>query len=321
MHLKRITALAALCLWVPLAVWAAGTGTPPQDVREQSGKQAIKQLPLGTKERLAQKIYTKQETALGKERSRQAPAIAKPAAKRTASVQKPAPSGGVELRQVPLESKDKQHKHKGQRYEQREFYANVMLPRNYREISIFGEPEVTKEQAVQYIRQNNPKVKLSCSIHELVDHYWKEAGREGVRPDLCICQAITETGFFGYGGDVIRYQNNFCGLGTVGKGVKGAIFKTPQLGVRAHVQHLIAYSRKTKPSLPIVDPRYKTAHALRLARGLVDKWYGLNGTWAMGSYYCEKIMTHFVRMQQVRVDGKNDRSKSMRERVEKYKNY
>ena len=213
------------------------------------------------------------------------------------------------------------------------YFLGVELPADYQKISIYGESELTKKQAVAYIKQTNPKVRLDCSVEELVDLYWQEAEREGVRPDLALAQSLVETGTYAYGGDVHHKQNNFCGLGTTGGGVKGASFKTPELGVRAHIQHLLAYTQKKRPQTKIVDPRYELAHNIRLERGMVDTWYGLNGTWAMGSLYCEKIMATYQKMLAMpggkdkdkiekdkkskdKKDKKEKKKKSMRERVE-----
>ena len=211
------------------------------------------------------------------------------------------------------------------------FFLGTELPADYKKISIFGEAEATKKQAVAYIKQANPKVRLDCSVEELVDLYWQEAEREEVRPDLALAQSLVETGTYAYGGDVHHKQNNFCGLGTTGGGVKGASLKTPELGVRAHIQHLLAYTQKKRPQTKIVDPRYELAHNIRLERGLVDTWYGLNGTWAMGSLYCEKIMATYQKMlampggqakkdKQDKADKKakqkDKKKKSMRERVD-----
>ena len=178
----------------------------------------------------------------------------------------------------------------------KEFWRGMELPANYKQISILGDAVATKGQAVNLIKRNNPKVKLECDVEEIVAFYWAEAQREGVRPDIALAQALVETGYFGFGGTVKPKQNNFCGLGTTGKKVKGAKFKTPEIGVRAHIQHLLAYSAKKKPSTKIVDPRYELAHAIRSERGFVDKWSGLQGTWAMGSNYCEKIMVIYQAM-------------------------
>ena len=211
------------------------------------------------------------------------------------------------------------------------YFLGTELPADYKKISIFGEAEATKKQAVAYIKQANPKVRLDCSVEELVDLYWQEAEREEVRPDLALAQSLVETGTYAYGGDVHHKQNNFCGLGTTGGGVKGATFKTPELGVRAHIQHLLAYTQKKRPQTKIVDPRYELAHNIRLERGLVDTWYGLNGTWAMGSLYCEKIMATYQKMLAMpggqakkdkhdkadkKAKQKDKKKKSMRERVD-----
>ena len=195
--------------------------------------------------------------------------------------------------EAKLDSKKAQEKVKPVK---KEFWRGMELPANYKQISIFGDAVATKGQAVNLIKQNNPKVKLECDVEEIVAFYWAEAQREGVRPDIALAQALVETGYFGFGGTVKPKQNNFCGLGTTGKKVKGAKFKTPELGVRAHIQHLLAYSAKKKPSTKIVDPRYELAHAIRSERGFVDKWSGLQGTWAMGSQYCEKIMVIYQAM-------------------------
>ena len=211
------------------------------------------------------------------------------------------------------------------------YFLGTELPADYKKISIFGEAEATKKQAVAYIKQANPKVRLDCSVEELVDLYWQEAEREEVRPDLALAQSLVETGTYAYGGDVHHKQNNFCGLGTTGGGVQGASFKTPELGVRAHIQHLLAYTQKKRPQTKIVDPRYELAHNIRLERGLVDTWYGLNGTWAMGSLYCEKIMATYQKMLAMpggqakkdkhdkadkKAKQKDKKKKSMRERVD-----
>ena len=178
----------------------------------------------------------------------------------------------------------------------KEYFRGMELPANYKSIPILGSSVATKGQAVNLIKANGNKIKLDCSIEEIVNLYWVEAEREGVRPDIALAQALVETGYFGYGGTVQPKQNNFCGLGTTGKKVKGAKFKTPEIGVRAHIQHLLAYSTTKKPSINIVDPRYDLAHAIRKERGLIDKWSGLQGTWAMGSEYCEKIMVIYQAM-------------------------
>ncbi|HBI05362.1 MAG TPA: hypothetical protein DDY49_15210, partial [Paenibacillaceae bacterium] len=65
------------------------------------------------------------------------------------------------------------------------------------------------------------------------------------------------TGYFRFGGDVRKEQNNFAGIGAIGDGSSRASFKTMEEGVIAHIQHLYAYCT-TKPVLAgetVVDPR------------------------------------------------------------------
>ena len=204
------------------------------------------------------------------------------------------------------------------------YFSGTELPDDYRKIGIFGDAVAKKSQAVAYIKLANPSVQLACTVEDLVDLYWQEAEREHIRPDLALAQSLVETGAYRYGGDVQHHQNNFCGLGTIGGGVRGASFSSPQLGVRAHIQHLLAYTQTKRPSTEVVDPRYDLAHNIRLERGVVDTWYGLNGTWAMGSLYCEKIMATYQKILAQQAEepvieqpkqNKKEKKKSMKEKV------
>lgn len=315
MLIKKLGVMVLGALVLTTSAWA---NEPEKNLQAPSPQTSTNKMPENTKQQLAQKMQAKQQLAKLKPAPKtEAPAkeqvapgkpkVTAPAELQAVSAKPQPPKSRLTIRKVNLDGTpyvEAQHhkKHKKNQkntvkvYEERAFYMETMLPRNYQEISIFGEAKATKAQAVAYLRNNNPQVKLSCSPEKLVDLYWEEALREGICPDLTFCQAIVETGFFKYGGDVIYKQNNFCGLGTTGGGVRGASFKTPQLGVRAHVQHLLAYSKTSKPKTAIVDPRYQIAHNLQISRGLINKWFGLNGTWAMGAEYCEKIMYHYARM-------------------------
>jgi len=315
MLFKKIVIVALGLLIIGSIVEAGELGNKAS---EQTLLSANNKIPMEAKQKLAQRMQNKHQEA--RMRSSVSKTVAKQNVKRPLTQNQPVnlqkaplnpqlPKSNISIRKVNpdgtpyIEENNLNQKHRKKKkasakpYEERAFFLDTMLPRNYKEISIFGEAKATKAQAVAYLRNNNPNVKLSCSPEKLVDLYWEEAEREGICPDLTFCQALLETGFFKYGGDVVYKQNNFCGLGTTGGGVRGASFKTPQLGVRAHVQHLLAYSKTVKPKTPIIDPRYYVAHDIRLSKGMITQWSGLNGTWAMGAEYCEKIMYHFVRMQ------------------------
>ena len=175
----------------------------------------------------------------------------------------------------------------------------IVLREKYSDVPIFGEPVATPEQMVNFINRRNPNPKLNCTVKQLVHLYYFEAGREGIRPDIALCQAIKETGTWGYGGDVIPEQNNFCGLGTTGGGVKGEFFATPQLGARAHIQHLLSYASKRPPKVEIVDPRYELIKKFRpQIFGKLTKWTELNGVWAVpGNHYGEDILNLWMQAQ------------------------
>ena len=175
----------------------------------------------------------------------------------------------------------------------------IVLREDYSDVPIFGEPVATQDQLINYINKRNPDPKLNCTVPAIVNLYWIEAGREGIRPDIAICQAMKETGVWAYGGDVVPEQNNYCGLGTTGGGVKGAFFDTPQLGVRAHIQHLLAYTSKRLPKVDIVDPRYDLIKRFRpQIFGKLTKWTDLNGVWAVpGNHYGEDILNLWMQTQ------------------------
>lgn len=172
--------------------------------------------------------------------------------------------------------------------------------------TIMGPATISPEQMVHFIRKRNEKPKLNAPLEDVVQAYYEEAGREGIRPDIALCQALKETGYFAYGGDVSPEQNNFCGLGATGNGAPGASFATPQLGVRAHIQHLLAYASTERPKTEIVDPRYELlVHNHPELFGKVTKWTGLNGRWAVpGKHYGQEILWMWTEAQTP--DGSDD---------------
>ena len=152
--------------------------------------------------------------------------------------------------------------------------------------NIMGKSIATVEQMVSYVKKNNPNPKLSVTLEELAKLFIEEGNIEGVRGDIAFAQAIKETGFFKYGGDVLPEQNNYAGIGTVGGGVKGAYFDTAKIGVQAQIQHLQAYATKDKLNQELVDPRYHLVN-----RGSAPTVTGLNGKWAVpGKGYGEDIL-------------------------------
>ena len=66
---------------------------------------------------------------------------------------------------------------------------------------------------------------IGISVEELAETYLEEGKIEGVRGDVAFAQALKETGYFKYGGDVKPDQHNYTGIGTTHKGIKDITLK------------------------------------------------------------------------------------------------
>ena len=173
-----------------------------------------------------------------------------------------------------------------------------LLPVDLDNGDILGGPMATEAQCVNYLLKINPAPNISVTPEELVSYYYEEATKEGVRPDVAFAQALHETGNFRYGGTVTPDQNNYCGLGTTSEYVQGGYFPSAQIGVRAHIQHLLAYATTRIPASDIVDPRYAMVRDMYGAMTL-PQWLDLNGRWAVpGTYYGQHIMAIFQQILQ-----------------------
>ena len=183
----------------------------------------------------------------------------------------------------------------------------IILREDPNDITIFGAPVATQEQMVKFIRLKNPNPKINCSVEDLVRYYYEEGAIENIRADIALCQAIKETGTWNYGGDVTPDQNNFCGLGTTGGGVKGGYFPTPQIGARAHIQHLLVYTSTRPTKMTNVDPRYEhIVNNRRDVYGNVHTWVGLNGIWASpGHNYGQDILSLWQQAQAMYTGNSN----------------
>ncbi len=161
----------------------------------------------------------------------------------------------------------------------------------FKDLTILGGPIATKKQCIEYINMKNPRPQIITSTDEIVNIFYEEGIKEGVRPDVALAQSLHETGNFRYGGDVLPFQNNYAGIGATGNKAKGASFSTPTLGVRGQIQHLLAYATTRRPAEPIVDPRYELLAKIPGKYGKVTTWQELGGNWAVpGVGYGEKIL-------------------------------
>ena len=158
--------------------------------------------------------------------------------------------------------------------------------------AIMGKPAVTADQMKSYLKKKNPSVPQS--VLDMIPLYISEGEAEGVRGDIAFAQSCLETGNFTFSGSaVILSQNNFCGLGVTQRGKTGLSFDTPQLGIRAQIQHLKAYASTDKLRNALIDPRFRY-----VKRGCAPyaEWLGQKENpqgkgWAAGEKYGEKILS------------------------------
>lgn len=158
-------------------------------------------------------------------------------------------------------------------------------------LKIMGQAAATVTQMQTYIKKVNPKV--PDSVIKMIPLYISEGAVEGVRGDIAFAQSCLETGNFTFSGSAVTLdQNNFCGMGVTRNGVKGNSFKTPQLGIRAQIQHLQAYASTSRLKQTVVDPRYTY-----VTRGCAEyvEYLGIQENpkhqgWAAGKDYGKKII-------------------------------
>ena len=156
---------------------------------------------------------------------------------------------------------------------------------------IAGAAKATAKQMRAYIKSKNPGV--AQSVLDMIPLYLSEGKAEGIRGDVAFAQSCLETGNFTFSGSAVTLeQNNFAGIGVTQNGVKGNSWETPQLGIRAQIQHLKAYASTKALKNPCVDPRFQY-----VARGCAQyvEWLGIQENpqgkgWAAGVGYGEKIL-------------------------------
>ena len=131
----------------------------------------------------------------------------------------------------------------------------------------------------------------AATIEQFCQIFLEECQAEGVKAEVAFAQAMHETGFLKFGGDVLPNQYNFAGLGATGNGTHGNSFKDVRTGIRAQVQHLKCYASTEPLNQTKVDPRW--SDSLRGKAPTVEK---LQGTWATSNTYASSLMTGINRI-------------------------
>lgn len=137
---------------------------------------------------------------------------------------------------------------------------------------------------------NAPTIEAFCQI------VYDEAVIEGIKPEVVFGQAMNETGYLQFGGDVKIEQFNFAGLGASSGGIAGESFKSVAEGIRVQVQHLKGYASTEALKQTCVDNRYKW-----VTKGCAPyvEWLGQkenpNGKgWATSKNYGMNLMEKYI---------------------------
>ena len=166
-------------------------------------------------------------------------------------------------------------------------------------VEIGGQTQTTVRQMIKYYNSKGKKYpsktyasKGATDIEAFCEIYYEESQAEGIRAEVAFCQAMKETGWLQFGGDVKVSQCNFAGIGATGEGISGASFKDVRTGVRAQIQHLKAYANTLPLNNACVDPRFK--YVKRGSAPYVE-WLGKNANpngvgWAPAADYGTSIV-------------------------------
>ncbi len=169
---------------------------------------------------------------------------------------------------------------------------------------IMGASSTTADQLVRYYTS---KVGASTYPAEYVAEgvdlnrfcalYIEAAAAEGVRTEVAFAQAMKETGWLRYGGQVGKMQYNFAGLGALDGGAQGFDFRNAygpgEAGVRAgilgQIQHLKCYAstdalNQLNGNGQPYDPRWDNA-INKYGRGSAPYVEMLGGKWASDPNY------------------------------------
>ena len=165
---------------------------------------------------------------------------------------------------------------------------NHVLPTNgtAKFFSPLNVDDFVKKSSIIYYSKDALKA-IHKDIETFAQMYYEEATAEGVRPEVAFAQAMKETGWLQYGGDMQITQYNFAGIGTTGGGVPGNSYPDVRTGIRAQIQHLKAYATDEPLNQTCVDNRYEY---VKKASAPYVQWLGQKENqegagWATGENY------------------------------------
>ena len=135
-------------------------------------------------------------------------------------------------------------------------------------------------------RAGAPTIEDFCRI------FYEEANLEGVRAEMAFSQAMIETDWLRFSGDVPVDHYDFSGLEAIGNGVSENCFSSVREGIRAQIQHLKCYASLEPLNQPCVDPHWseslrgKAAYVEYLS--IPNNPYGIG--WSVSQDYANRII-------------------------------
>ena len=171
--------------------------------------------------------------------------------------------------------------------------------------SISGNSVYTKNDLIMFYNRSGysyPSDALSKGgagdLEKFVEIYMEEASAEGIKAEVAFAQAMLETNYLQFNGDVSIEQFNFAGLGAVGNGNKGESFADVREGIRAHIQHLKAYANTEPLVQSCVDNRFEY---VRRGSAPYVEWLGIQENpygvgWAAAENYGFNIVKLIEKM-------------------------
>ena len=163
--------------------------------------------------------------------------------------------------------------------------------------SIQGPAIATKEQALRWLSANN----AHDLAYGLINLAWTWGEAVGIRPDLMLAQEMYETGWGHFQGSITPEYHNVAGIKV--RNPSGANppedyerFDSWSEGVRAHANHLAAYSG----AAPVLGPNGEPVHARYYVvaslpwAGTVKTTDGLSGKWSPRSDYAQILHGSFL---------------------------
>lgn len=168
----------------------------------------------------------------------------------------------------------------------------ITAPARLGSVPVMGAARVSPEQiAAWYASKNIQGARSPIPVIDLARLFVDEGRAEGVAGDLAFVQAMLETGWLRFSARMPPENNNFSGIGAVDNGTGSAAFRSPQIGVRAQIQHLRAYADPTVTVARLANPLESPRFDLVNPKGKAPLWnqFG-NGNWATDPDYAAKIL-------------------------------